>query len=235
MARAAESLGVSPTGSRSTTGNHEVYGRLEEKIAHFFDTASAAVLPDGYLSNIVLLQGIAGTYDVIFMDEKSHPSIVDAANMAAGTGGKKVFRFAHRSPDHLRESIRKHLGNGLKPLVMTDGVFPFDGTMAPLRYYVDIVKEYDGRIVVDDAHAMAVTGAEGRGSWEEAGTGRERIYQTGTLSKGFGAYGGIIPGSRELMGGFTTVMHSSVAQDFRCRWQLLQYLPFHTLSPTGKR
>ncbi len=198
MARSVESMGVGPTGSRATTGNHEVYGRLEEKIAQFFDVEAAVVLPGGYMSNIILLQAIADTFDTIFLDEKSHPSIVDAASMAAGTAGKKVFRYAHVSPQDLRTKMRKHLMAGSRPLIMTDGVFPFDGVMPPLRDYAEIIEDYDGKIVLDDAHAMAVTGRQGKGSWEEAGIGRDRIYQTGTLSKAFGAYGGIIPGSGEL-------------------------------------
>jgi 7-keto-8-aminopelargonate synthetase-like enzyme len=61
------------------------------------------------------------------------------------------------------------------------------------------VKKYDGKILVDDAHAMAVVGKTGKGSWEAKGIHRDLIYQTGTLSKGFGVFGGIIPGKRQLI------------------------------------
>ncbi len=198
MARAAESMGVSPAGSRVTTGNHEIYVKLEEEIAGFFDVEDALVLPGGYLSNLILLQTIAKHFDCLFVDEKSHPSIVDAASMAKGRYGKKVVRFSHLSADSLLEELRRHLEKGSKPLVMTDGVFPVDGSMPPLKDYVGIVREYEGKILLDDAHAMAVTGHEGKGSWEEAGIGREWVYQTGTLSKGFGTFGGVITGNEEL-------------------------------------
>jgi 7-keto-8-aminopelargonate synthetase-like enzyme len=77
---------------------------------------------------------------------------------------------------------------------MTDGVFPAQGEIPPLDQYGEIVGRYDGKILIDDAHGMAVVGKTGKGSWEEKGIPRDLIYQTGTLSKGFGVFGGIIPG-----------------------------------------
>ncbi len=200
MARAAENFGAGPTASRVTTGNHKVYSELEDKIAGFFETEGALVSPDGYLSNMILLQAIGREYDSIFIDERSHPSIRDAANMAAGMYGTKVVRFRHMSSGSLRDEIRKNLRKGFRPLVMTDGVFPYDGSIPPLEDYIGIIQDYEGRILLDDAHAMAVAGPGGKGSWEEKGIERERIYQTGTLSKGFGVSGGIITGNRELIG-----------------------------------
>ena len=83
---------------------------------------------------------------------------------------------------------------------MTDGVFSARGEIPPLADYVQIALQYDGRILIDDAHAMAVVGKTGKGSWEHAGINRQIIYQTGTLSKGFGVYGGnpVLPIKAEL-------------------------------------
>jgi len=82
---------------------------------------------------------------------------------------------------------------------MTDGVFPARGDVPPLEAYAGIIEAYDGKILVDDAHAMAVLGKTGKGSWEHCGINRDLIYQTGTLSKAFGVFGGVVPGSSQLI------------------------------------
>mgnify|MGYP001133862285 CR=1 FL=1 len=69
----------------------------------------------------------------------------------------------------------------------------------PLKEYLEVVQAVDGRILVDDAHAMAVLGDTGRGSPQAQGVGSECLYQTGTLSKGFGAAGGLIPADGPLL------------------------------------
>lgn len=194
-ADAVETFGLNATGSRTTTGNHPLYAQLERCIAEFFDTEGAVVCPSGYLSNTMVLQAVGNEYDAFFVDEKAHSSVVDAVNQC----GKGVYRFEHLEAQNLEDQIKKHLPAGAKPLVLTDGVFPARGEMPPLAQYADIVERYDGKILVDDAHAMAVIGPTGKGTWEYAGLDRERLYQTGTLSKGFGIGGGIVPGDNDLI------------------------------------
>jgi 7-keto-8-aminopelargonate synthetase-like enzyme len=190
MSEAAFEYGLNPTGSRTTTGNHILYIQLENKVANFFDTETAVVFPSGYLANIILLQAVAEEYDTFFIDETAHSSIVDAANGCA----KKIVRFKFLDAQNLKEKLQKHLKNNEKPLVMTDGVFPARGAIPPLRDYAQVINKYNGKILIDDAHAMAVVGRTGKGSWEEEGIARDLVMQTGTLSKGFGVFGGIIPG-----------------------------------------
>jgi 7-keto-8-aminopelargonate synthetase-like enzyme len=198
---AVRELGIGPTGSRVTSGNHLVYAQLEEKIASFFESESAVVFPTGYLSNTILLQRISGDFNLYLIDDKAHPSIVDAANMVSGQTGAKVVCFEHVNSQHLEDQLKKHLVKGGKPLVMTDGVFPLDGNIPPLSDYATVLEPYGGKMLIDDAHAVAVLGETGKGSWEETGIAREMVYQTGTLSKGFGAYGGMIAGPRSLIEG----------------------------------
>jgi 7-keto-8-aminopelargonate synthetase-like enzyme len=195
VSEAAFEYGLNPTGSRTTTGNHPLYLELERKVAEFFESEESAVFPSGYLGNIILLQAIADEYNIFFLDEISHSSIVDAARQF----GKKMVFFNHLDAQNLDQRLKEHLKTRLKPLIMTDGVFPARGEIPPLDQYVEVVKKYDGKILIDDAHAVAVVGKSGKGSWEEKGIHREIIYQTGTLSKGFGVFGGIIPGERKLI------------------------------------
>ncbi len=194
-AEAVAKYGISPTGSRATTGNHPVYKLLEQKIADFFDTESALLCPSGYLSNLILLQSIKDDYDLFLIDEQTHSSLVDAAKNL----NKKMIYFKHLDPQNLQEKLQKNLQKYKKPLIMTDGVFPSRGEIPPLKEYSTIVKEYDGKLLIDDAHAVGVLGKNGKGSPENAKTEPEHFYQTGTLSKAFGTFGGFIPGSNTIV------------------------------------
>ena len=193
--KAVREYGLSPTGSRTTTGNHKLLTQLERKVAGFFGSESALVFSTGYLSNLIMMQAIAGDFDLLFLDEQAHSSL----ELAASSSGKKVIRYRFMDPQHLKEQIEAHITAGSRILVMTDGVFPARGEMPPLKEYEQIVARYEGKILVDDAHAMAVMGKTGKGSWEEKGLDREMVYQTGTLSKGFGTLGGVIQGSAALI------------------------------------
>jgi 8-amino-7-oxononanoate synthase len=195
LSEAALEYGLSSTGSRTTTGNHPLYLELEKKIAEFFETEAAAVFASGYLSNIILLQAIAQNHNIFFIDQISHSSILDAAKQF----DKEIIFYEHLDAQHLKEQLKKHLKAGSKPLIMTDGVFPARGEISPLDEYAEVIQKYDAKILIDDAHALAVIGATGKGSWEERGIGRDVFYQTGTLSKGFGVFGGIIPAENDLI------------------------------------
>lgn len=195
VSEAAFEYGLNPTGSRTTTGNHPLYAELERKVSEFFESEESAVFPSGYLGNIIVLQAIADKYDIFLLDRISHSSIVDAARQL----GKKIVLFDHLDAQDLDQKLKEHMKARSRPLIMTDGVFPARGEIPPLDQYVEIVKKYDGKILIDDAHAMAVVGKSGKGSWEEKGIPRDLMCQTGTLSKGFGVFGGIIPGNRQLI------------------------------------
>jgi 7-keto-8-aminopelargonate synthetase-like enzyme len=195
MCESAQELGINPTGSRSTTGNHSIYLKLEKKVAEFFGTESSVILPSGYLANTVLLQAIADDFDYFFVDEKAHSSLIDAVALS----GVEPIVFNHLDDKDLESKIVHYLSADEKPLVLTDGVYPANGEIPPLDRYGEIIKKYNGKILIDDAHAMAVIGDTGKGSWECRGVDRDLIYQTGTLSKGFGVFGGVIVGSEELI------------------------------------
>lgn len=193
-AEAAMTFGLNATGSRATTGNHSLYRELEDAASRFFGCDAAVVLPSGYMSNTVLVQAIERDFGAFFLDDASHSSLFDAI----GQFDKPLVRFEHLDAMSLKEQLTRHLPANTRPLVLTDGVFPARGEMPPLKTYSDIVSEYGGKIVIDDAHGMAVTGPTGKGTWEALDIDRGTILQTGTLSKGFGVAGGIIPADSAL-------------------------------------
>lgn len=184
--------GLSVAASRRTTGNHEIYQRLEAALAKFFGAETALVLPDGYFAPIAAAQAVAGEYTHVFIDELAHGALADAARMFDCT----VEPFKHRDAGDLAKRIAK-CDRGVRPIVLTDGMFGHDGAVAPLREYLKILPPH-GLLLVDDAHGVGVLGATGKGSLEHEGVGRQRIVQCATLSKAFGTYGGVILASRAV-------------------------------------
>lgn len=193
VARASAEYGISATGSRTTTGNHRLYGELEQCIAGFFKTESAIVFSNGYLSNTIMLEGIQDKIDRIFIDEDAHSSLL----MAVRLSGKPFYSFNHTDVDDLESKIKNELKPKEIPIVATDGVFAAKGEIPPLKEYEKLIEKYNGKLLLDDAHAMATVGPTGKGSWEYENVKRKNIHQTGTLSKGFGVFGGVITDSKD--------------------------------------
>ncbi len=189
--RAAEDEGLTVSASRLTTGNHRLFIELEKRLRGFFEAENALLVTAGYFGNPVVAQALAGEIELALIDERSHPALGDAARFL----DCPAVTFKHRDPVSLRQALKE--AGKKRVLLLTDGMFSHNGTVAPLADYLKLLPG-TGRILVDDAHGVGVVGATGRGSLEAAGAGRARIIQTGTLSKAFGAGGGFILGSREL-------------------------------------
>jgi 8-amino-7-oxononanoate synthase len=168
---------------------------VEDRAADYFGTEAAIYLPSGYLTGIVAVWGIADRVDAIFLDSTAHYSLRDAARLA----GKPVYEFAHLDPADLRAQIESRLKDGQRPLVLSDGVFPTFGELAPVKDYLQVVEPRGGMIFLDDAHSLGAVGPNGRGTSDHFGVTSGRVLFGGTLSKAFGAYGGIIPGTREFI------------------------------------
>jgi len=189
---ALKQIGLNVAASRMTTGNHPIYARLEGELAAFFGAPTAVVLPDGYYAPLAAAQALAGDCSHAFVDELAHGALTDAAQFLHC----RVQRFRHRDPNHLK-SLLQQAGPQARPLILTDGMFAHDGSVAPLRDYLMLLPP-TGWMLVDDAHGAGVLGASGRGALEAAAVGRRQIIQCATLSKAFGAYGGVVLGSRRL-------------------------------------
>jgi len=187
-----ERYGLNVAASRLTTGNHEIYYTLERQLAGFFGAKGATLVSGGYITNLVVAQALAGNFSHALLDARAHPSLKDAARFL----DCPVIQFRHRDLDHLAETV-KRLGTEARLILLTDGMFSNDGSVAPLKDYLKVLPK-DAMLLVDDAHGAAVLGESGKGTLEYTGAGRPRIIQTITLSKAFGAYGGAILGQTSL-------------------------------------
>jgi 7-keto-8-aminopelargonate synthetase-like enzyme len=150
------------------------------------------MVSSGYVTNVAVTQALAGRFTHAFIDSRAHVSLLDAALFL----GCPIIQFEHQA---VRDLSRKMRGKrrSLRPMVITDGMFSHNGSVAPLRAYVEILPPHGG-LLVDDAHGAAVLGRQGQGSAELAGVNDARLVRTITLSKAFGVYGGVILGSAEV-------------------------------------
>jgi 7-keto-8-aminopelargonate synthetase-like enzyme len=178
--------GLDVAASRMTTGNHVLYRELEKELCDFFDAKACLLVATGYITNLVACQALAGNFSHAVIDERSHPSLVDATRFL----DCPVLSFKHRNPGDLERAVAR-CGPGAKLLLMTDGMFSHDGSAAPLNEYLRVLPR-DALLLVDDAHGAGVLGWTGKGTLEHCGVSRRRIIQTITLSKAFGVYGGAI-------------------------------------------
>ncbi|MDX1951383.1 MAG: pyridoxal phosphate-dependent aminotransferase family protein [Verrucomicrobiota bacterium] len=193
LIRAAASQ-MSVSASRMTTGNHPLYTEVEQKMARFFAAEFALIVSNGYLTNLIAAQGMAGDFGQVWIDARAHASLQDAAlHLKAG----KILKFEHRSSSGVAKLYRK-LPSGSRAILLTDGMFPVDGAVAPLAEYVKVTASERVWLMIDDAHAAGVLGENGRGTIEHWGIKRERVIQTVTLGKAFGAFGGAIIGGKEF-------------------------------------
>lgn len=184
--------GLNVAASRLTTGNHEIYHELETSLAHFFGADSALLFPDSYLAPMAVVQALAGEFTHILIDEFAHGALRDAAQMARCP----IKYFKHRDAADLAKCLAQ-TGKKSRPLVLTDGMFAHDGSVAPLHTQLKGLSAR-GMILVDDAHGGGVLGKTGQGTLQLAGVSRRRIIQTATLSKAFGVYGGVVLAARAI-------------------------------------
>ncbi|NIA15029.1 MAG: aminotransferase class I/II-fold pyridoxal phosphate-dependent enzyme [Nitrospiraceae bacterium] len=183
--------GMNPATTRAGFGNNPPTLELERRAAEFFGEEKALYFISGYLAPMMLVRGLAPRFDVVFVDEFSHYCVRDAAQLS----GKPTVGFRHRDAEDLARKMADNLRSGQRPLVLSDAVFPTFGPIPPVPAYLELAESRDGIVVLDDAHGVGVLGANGRGVCEHLGLASDRLYFCATMSKAFGALGGIIPGT----------------------------------------
>lgn len=192
---AVEKYGVNFAASRHTTGTADLHLELEGALAAFKGKEDAVVFASGYQGNSILLEILKGSYSTIFIDQSAHASIIAAIPADV----VKVMYYDHCDAGHLDYLLDYNRGSS--PLVITDGIFALTGEIAPLNEIYEVVMKHGAILVVDDAHATGVIGATGKGTPEYFGLpGDGKIFQTETMSKAIGGYGGFIAGSRLFTG-----------------------------------
>jgi glycine C-acetyltransferase len=187
--------GAGTASVRFICGTFEPHLELERELADLVGTEAALTYVSCWNANEAAIPSLTDESTVILSDELNHASIIDAVRLAR-PARKAVYR--HSDLDDLRAQLRS-LEPGQRALVISDGVFSMEGDLAKLPGIVELVREHDATLVVDDSHGTGVMGETGRGVAEHYGLIGEIDVITSTLGKALGgAAGGFVAASEEV-------------------------------------
>ena len=202
--QATRRSGCSATGSRLLSGNLELHGELEARLAKFKGAESGLLLNSGYSANLAVLGALARPGDRIVSDKLNHASLHDGAKAS----GAECRIYRHGDLGRTRDLLASTPA-GVRKFLVSDGVFSMDGDVAPLPELVQIARETGAVLILDEAHATGVLGHHGKGSFEHFGLpcdaralGLAALVVVGTFGKalgGFGAYALTDPETREIL------------------------------------
>ncbi len=179
------------TGSRSISGNTAYAEKLEQFLAGFHNTEAALLFNSGYDANIGLFSCIAKKNDTIICDELIHASIIDGCRLSYANR----FRFQHNNLHDLEKKLQQAKGN---IFVAVESVYSMDGDVSPLTEIVQLCKQYEANLIVDEAHATGVFGKNGRGLVNQLHLEQDVFARVHTFGKAMGCHGAVIVGSAVL-------------------------------------
>jgi 8-amino-7-oxononanoate synthase len=197
-AGAARRYGCGAGASPLIIGHLPPLRRLEKDLARWEGTDKALVFNSGFAANLGTLTALADQRDALFSDELNHASLIDGCRLSRAA----VHVYRHADVQHLTDLLHQHGPAARRRFIVTDSVFSMDGDLAPLADLLDLAQRQDARLVIDEAHATGVLGEHGRGLNEllpGPPPEPDRLIKIGTLSKGLGAQGGFVCGSRSLI------------------------------------
>lgn len=202
---AVNKYGIGSGGSRLMTGNTDIQNILEKEVSDFKNTEAAMTFVTGYMANSGCIPALVDSVfenlpfqngkSIIFSDENNHASIVDGCRLSHA---QKVI-YKHNDISDLQDKLSNVPIGGHK-FIITDSVFSMDGDIANLPEIVNLAEKYNAHIMIDDAHGTGVLGKNGRGALEYFGIPVSKIdVIMGTFTKAFGAIGGFIATSKDVV------------------------------------
>jgi glycine C-acetyltransferase len=191
---AIERYGVGSGSVRPIAGTLDIHLELERRLADFKKTEAVVVFQSGFTANAGTVSAILTKDDVVISDELNHASIIDGCRLSRAA----IKVFPHKDVGAAR-TILRDLPMSQRKLLITDGVFSMDGDLGVLPDLCELAEEFGCIMMVDDAHASGVFGANGRGTIDHFNVHGRVDVQVGTLSKALGSLGGYVAGSRTLI------------------------------------
>jgi len=185
---------VGGTASRLLSGQDVAWHDLEEEFASFVGTESSLYFASGYAANLGLLTTLAGPDDVIFSDALNHASLIDGIRLS----GARKHIYAHRDLNMLESLLIQYRDDWGRKLIVTETVFSMDGDVAPLREMVSLAERYNAGIIVDEAHATAVHGPDGRGIAAGFPDSENIVARVHTCGKALASAGAFVCGGKSL-------------------------------------
>lgn len=219
-------LPLGATGSRLLSGNHPLFEELETGIAAYHNAEAALLFNSGYTANVGLLSALPQRGDTVFYDEASHASMKDGLRLSFA----KSYAFRHNSPADLRQKLR--LASG-QVYVLVESVYSMDGDCAPLQELAELCHENGAALIVDEAHAVGLYGAQGEGLVSALGLEQDVFARVITYGKAMGGHGAAILGLQVLRNFlinfsrafiYTTGLPTHALLALRCAYTLLPSL-----------
>jgi glycine C-acetyltransferase len=195
---ALEQYGAGTASVRFICGTFTLHRELETALARFVGTEASLSYVSAWNANEALTPTIAREGDFVVSDALNHASIIDSVRLAKSITKCTTAVYKHSDMDDLREKLRG-AKDAKRKIIWTDGVFSMEGSIAKLPEILQIAREHDAIVVMDDSHATGVLGKTGRGTAEHFGVMGEVDIITSTLGKALGgAAGGFIAGPAAL-------------------------------------
>jgi 8-amino-7-oxononanoate synthase len=194
---AIKKYGTGCSGSRYLTGTIDLHEELEERLAKFMKKESVLLFSTGYQTAQGIIPTLVQRGDYVISDKDNHACIV-AGNLMARGATANLLRYKHMDLDDL-ERVMQKVPEDAGKLIVSDGVFSTGGEILDLPKMVDIVKKYNARLLVDDAHSVGVIGEGGRGTASEFGLIDDVDLTMGTFSKTFASLGGFVAGEAKVI------------------------------------
>jgi len=176
-------------------GSFDLTREFQEKFAKYKEVEASLLCQTGFAVNSGLIPMLVGKPDIVVSDELNHGSIIDGVRLS---GAKRVI-YKHRDISDLEKQLKEAEKEGARRIcIITDGVFSMDGDMAPLDKIVKVAEDFGAMIFVDDCHGEGVLG-DGKGIVAHFNLQGKVHVEGGSMSKGFGVFGGTVAGSKDLI------------------------------------
>jgi glycine C-acetyltransferase len=192
-----DSHGYGMSSVRFICGTQDIHKELEAKLAEFLGTEDTILYAAAFDANGGVFEPLFDERDAIISDALNHASIIDGVRLCKA----KRFRYTHNDMADLEKQLQDAANAGMRHrIIVTDGSFSMDGTIAQLDKICDLADQYDALVMIDECHSMGFLGKTGRGTHEYRDVmGRVDII-TGTLGKALGgAMGGFTSGRKEII------------------------------------
>jgi glycine C-acetyltransferase len=194
---AIDSHGFGMSSVRFICGTQDIHKTLEGKISTFLGTEDTILYAAAFDANGGVFEPLFGEKDAIISDALNHASIIDGVRLSKSMR----YRYEHNSMEDLELKLKEAIAAGaVQKIIVTDGAFSMDGTIAQLDKIVELAEKYEALVFTDECHSTGFLGKTGRGVHELKGVmGRVDII-TGTLGKALGgASGGFTSGKKEII------------------------------------
>ena len=198
-AAAAEHGMAYPMGARMMSGHTEFHEQLEKECAEFVEKDAAYLVNFGYQGMVSAIDALVTKNDIIVYDMDTHACIIDGVRLHAG----KRFVYKHNDMESFEKNIKRaqkmaeKTGGGI--LVISEGVFGMRGEQGRLKEIVAFKKEYNFRLLVDDAHGFGTLGKDGKGTGVEQGVQDEIDVYFATFAKSMAGIGAFFAGNKEVI------------------------------------